>query len=113
MVNLENSPEVLTFAILGNILNLAYNIPLVYRVWQTRSSKNISGAFLLLRFLGSISWLIYAALVEDVWVAASYTITLIATTLVFYIKCKDRANKKLITELELHVESEVIEESEV
>ena len=113
MVTLENSPEVLTFAILGNILNLAYNIPLVYRVWQTRSSKNISGAFLILRFCGSISWLIYATLVKDVWVASSYTVTLIATSLVFYIKCKDRTNKKLITEFEINGKTEEIEETDV
>ena len=64
-------------------------------VWQNRSSKNISGAFLSLRFCGSISWLVYAGLVQDAWVAFSYIVTLIATILIGYIKCLERKNKKI------------------
>ena len=86
----ETHPAVLTFAILGNSLNLAYNIPLVYLVWKNRSTKNISGTFVLLRFCGSISWLIYAALILDSWVAASYTVTLISTCTIGYIKILER-----------------------
>ena len=95
MLDLDEPTEVLVFAFLGNILNLAYNIPFVYLVWKNRSSKNISGSFLALRFCGSVSWLVYAALVQDAWVAFSYVITLIATILIGYIKCKERKRKKL------------------
>ena len=95
MLDLDEPTEVLVFAFLGNILNLAYNIPFVYLVWKNRSSKNISGSFLALRFCGSVSWLVYAALVQDAWVAFSYVVTLIATILIGYIKCKERKRKKL------------------
>ena len=95
MLDLDEPTEVLVFAFLGNILNLAYNIPFVCLVWQNRSSKNISGAFLTLRFCGSISWLVYAGLVQDAWVAFSYIVTLIATILIGYIKCLERKNKKI------------------
>ena len=33
-------------AIIGNTLNLGYNIPFVYLVWKNRSSKNISDLFI-------------------------------------------------------------------
>jgi uncharacterized protein with PQ loop repeat len=95
MLDLDEPTEVLVFAFLGNILNLAYNIPFVYLVWKNRSSKNISGSFLTLRFCGSVSWLVYGALVQDAWVAFSYVVTLIATILIGYIKCKERKRKKL------------------
>ena len=95
MLDLDEPTEVLVFAFLGNILNLAYNIPFVYLVWKNRSSKNISGVFLSLRFCGSISWLVYAGLVQDAWVAFSYIVTLIATILIGYIKCKERKIKNL------------------
>jgi len=95
MFDLDEPTEVLIFAFVGNILNLAYNIPFVYLVWQNRSSKNISGTFLSLRFCGSVSWLVYAALVNDAWVAFSYAVTLIATILISYIKCGERKNKNL------------------
>lgn len=89
----SNKPA-LAFAIIGNGLNLAYNIPFVYLVWKNRSSKNISGTFLLLRFWGSISWLVYAALVMDAWVGFSYVVTLTATCAIYYIKFGERNNKK-------------------
>ena len=83
----------LAMAIIGNTLNLGYNIPFVYLVWKNQSSKNISGTFLLLRFWGSVSWLIYAILVADVWVGISYTVTFIATCMIYYIKFKERKEK--------------------
>ena len=89
----DNKPA-LAFAIIGNGLNLAYNIPFVYLVWKNRSSKNISGTFLLLRFWGSIAWLIYAILVMDAWVGFSYVVTLTATCAIYYIKFGERNNKK-------------------
>lgn len=84
----------LAMAIIGNTLNLGYNIPFVYLVWKNRSSKNISGTFLLLRFWGSISWLIYAVLVSDSWVGISYTVTLTATSMIYYIKFTERRKNK-------------------
>ena len=92
-MNTDNTAA-LVFAVLGNGLNLAYNIPFVYTVWKKRSSKNISGTFLLLRFYGSISWLIYAILVMDAWVGISYVVTLSATCMIYYIKFKERNNIK-------------------
>jgi uncharacterized protein with PQ loop repeat len=90
MIDLSAPIEVTTFAILGNVTNLAYNIPFVYLVWKKRSSKNISGLFLTLRVFGSISWLIYAGLVSDMWIVFSYSITLISTLMISYIKCIER-----------------------
>jgi len=91
------NPYALTLAICGNSLNLAYNIPFVYLVWKNRSSKNISGLFLILRLSGSISWLIYAFIINDWWVLISYVITLIATLLIGYIKFTERKIKKINT----------------
>jgi uncharacterized protein with PQ loop repeat len=94
MLDLTGPSEVTAFAVIGNVLNLAYNIPVVYLVWKKRSSKNISGTFLTLRLCGSISWLIYAGLVNDMWIVFSYSITLISTMLITYIKCIERRNNK-------------------
>lgn len=105
MLDLNSPPEVLTFAILGNVLNLAYNIPFVWLIWKNRSSNNISGAFLILRFSGSISWIIYSLLVSDIWVGASYTVTLISTLFVIYIKCLDRKKKKQIKNLKNNIQN--------
>lgn len=92
-------------AIIGNTLNLGYNIPFVYLVWKNRSSKNISGTFLLLRFWGSISWLVYAVLVSDTWVGISYMVTLTATCMIYYIKFNERRkNREEVIEVEANKE---------
>ena len=104
----ENKPA-MALAIIGNTLNLGYNIPFVYLVWKNKSSKNISGTFLLLRFWGSVTWLIYAVLVSDTWVGISYLVTLTATCMIYYIKFFERRkNKKLeISQKDEHQEDEV------
>ena len=99
MLDLSGPPEVITFAVIGNVLNLAYNIPFVWLVWKNRSSKNISGMFLTLRFFGSISWLIYAGLVENAWVGISYTVTLVATLFIGYVKYMERKRIILINDI--------------
>lgn len=89
-----NNKGAFAMAIIGNTLNLGYNIPFVYLVWKNRSSKNISGTFLLLRFWGSISWLVYAVLVSDTWVGISYMVTLTATCMIYYIKFHERRKSR-------------------
>ena len=91
----ENKPA-MALAIIGNTLNLGYNIPFVYLVWKNRSSKNISGTFLLLRFWGSVTWLVYAVLVSDTWVGISYLVTLTATCMIYYIKFFERRKNKTL-----------------
>ncbi len=103
----DNKPA-MALASIGNTLNLGYNIPFVYLVWKNRSSKNISGTFLLLRFWGSVTWLVYAVLVSDTWVGISYLVTLTATCMIYYIKFFERRKNKTleITESDEHREEE-------
>ena len=93
-MSISTKPEILAFAILGNTLNIAYNIPFVYQVFKNKSSRNISGMFLAMRFTGSVSWIIYAILVSDVWVGFCYAITVISTLMIGYVKCLDRQIKR-------------------
>ena len=58
--------------LLVNSLKLLYNIPFVYQVYKNNDTKNISTCFLLLRNLGSLSWLSYGILEKDNWIILSY-----------------------------------------
>ena len=91
----NKSPEVIFFAILGNTLNIFYNIPFVYRVFKNKSANNISSYFLIMRLFGAISWIIYAILESEVWVGLSYIVTLISSICISYIKVKYK-NKTVI-----------------
>ena len=86
----DNRPELLTFAIIGNVLNFAYNIPFVWKVIKTKRARDISSLFLYLRMFGSISWLAYSAIKPDILVGASYTVTLASSLIVYAIKTKSK-----------------------
>jgi len=85
----DSDPSLLTLAIIGNVLNFAYNIPFVYTVVKNNSAKNISLLFLYIRMFASISWLIYSALKPDVLIGVSYVVTLSSSCIVYYIKMKE------------------------
>lgn len=76
--------------IIGNCLNIISNLPFVILVWNNRSSKNISEAFLLLRICGGLLWIIYASLVSDLLMAFTNVIIVLSASIIYYIKCKER-----------------------
>lgn len=85
-----DNPTLFTFAIIGNILNFAYNIPFVWKVIKTKSARDISLLFLYLRIFGSISWLIYSIIKPDILIGISYVVTLSSSLIVFYVKMKNK-----------------------
>ena len=88
---------ILSMAILGNTLNVAYNIPFVYKVIKSNSADDISAYFLYLRIMGSISWLIYAGLTNELFIGLSYTVTLTSSLIVWFIKTFKKNNIEKIT----------------
>ena len=84
----------LFFAIIGNTLNLVYNIPFMYQVYKNKNTKNISTCFLILRVLGSISWVIYGLLDNDLWIILSYIVTLFSSLFVSIYKINDKIQNK-------------------
>jgi uncharacterized protein with PQ loop repeat len=99
-MSISAKPEVLVFAILGNTLNVAHNIPFVYQVLKNKSSRNISGMFLAMRFTGSVSWIIYSILVSDIWIGSCYAVSVISTIMIGYVKCIDRQAKRINNNIE-------------
>lgn len=77
---------ILTLAILGNICNLAYNIPFVYVVWKHWNANNISKKFLVLRIIGSLIWIAYCIIINDLFIGLSYSIILLSSGFIFYVK---------------------------
>lgn len=75
-----------TLAVCGNMLNLAYNVPLVYRVIKRWDATGLSPYFMLLRIVGATCWISYAALQEELWVGLSYCVTLLSSCCLAYVK---------------------------
>jgi uncharacterized protein with PQ loop repeat len=107
----DDRPELLTFAIIGNVLNFAYNIPFVWKVIKTKSAKDISSLFLYLRMFGSISWLAYSIIKPDILVGASYTVTLASSLIVYAVKTRSKLFDNPVEDEETDDETDNIEDN--
>ena len=83
---------ILTLAILGNICNFAYNVPFVYVVWKHWNANNISQKFLVLRVIGSLIWIAYCIIINDLFVGLSYSVTLLSCGFIFYVKITQKSS---------------------
>ena len=86
---------IISLAIVGNVCNLAYNVPFVYVVVKHRNADNISKYFLSLRLFSSIIWIIYGIFISDIFVGISYFITLLSSIIVLGIKLKQKKSKEI------------------
>ena len=82
------SATITGLAVAGNTLNLAYNVPLVWRIVRTGSANDISMYFLMLRISGSVCWLVYAVFADDIWILISYLVTLTSSLIMLLVKVK-------------------------
>ena len=64
----------------ANVINLLYNVPLVYRPLKTRSIDNISAYFVSMRLAGTVLWILYGGLDKDVFLILTNIVTLLSTT---------------------------------
>ena len=105
----ETDPMLLTFAITGNVLNLAYNIPFVWTVVKNNSATDISLLFLYLRIFGSLSWLVYSILKPDILVGISYGVTLTSSLIIYYVKIKTtKCIKVKDTKTEIQINNNIV-----
>lgn len=86
---------VISLAIVGNVCNLAYNVPFVWVVVKHRNADNISKYFLSLRLLSSIIWIVYGAFIIDIYICISYAITLLSSMIVLGIKINQKRSKEI------------------
>lgn len=73
--------------IIANVINIIYNIPMVYTPFKNRSVTNISLTFMLLRLLGIVLWLVYSFLLFDIWYIVLICVSFISSIilLIFYM----------------------------
>lgn len=92
---------IITFAVIGNVCNFAYNVPFVYVVVKHQNANNISSKFLYLRIFSSIIWITYSIFTIEMFVGLSYAITLLSSLIVLYVKLFGINNKQKSSSLTL------------
>ena len=96
----ESEPTLLSFAIIGNILNLGLIIYLLFTLLlKIIVARDISLLFLYLRIFGSISWLIYSIIKPDLLIGISYIVTLTSSCIIYYIKMRDTIRERFCIKL--------------
>lgn len=77
------------FIIIGNIINLIYNIPQIYLTFKRKSTRDISGIFMVLRLVGNLLILVYTLYIADVQLSIAYVVTILASAFLCFYKIHD------------------------
>jgi MtN3 and saliva related transmembrane protein len=72
--------------IIANVINLVYNIPQMVQTYKTKSTRDFSSWFLLLRIVGNLIWVIYAIYIGNLLMLINNIVTVIASVFVGYYK---------------------------
>ena len=81
------------FIIIANIINIIYNIPQMVKTYKTKSTKDFSETFLLLRIIGNTIWLAYSIEVDSFLMLFNNLVTIIASVFIGYYKVIEIMNK--------------------
>ena len=80
--------------IIGNIINIIYNLPQIIKTYQTKSTVDFSEWFLFLRIFGNIIWVIYAIEIESTLMLINNIVTVLSSIFIGYYKVIELYNKK-------------------
>lgn len=88
------------FLVIGNIINIVQNVPQVIKTYKTKSTKDFSGWFLLLRIIGNVIWTAYAISINSMLMIINNMVTIFSSSFIGYYKIKEiikeRKEKKLL-----------------
>jgi len=82
----------------ATVLNLVYNVPLVYQVIRNGSTRNLGGGFIVVRLLSALLWLWHGVRHQDWWLFASFIVTITSTGILLGYKVRDRLRKSQLQE---------------
>jgi MtN3 and saliva related transmembrane protein len=89
-----------TIGILVGIISIAYNVPFTYRIVKNKSARDVDLYFLLMRILGTAGYIVYGALIDDIYIIGANVFPMFCTIVIVTIKC--RYNNRRVTWKEVH-----------
>jgi uncharacterized protein with PQ loop repeat len=81
------------FIVIANIINLVYNIPQVVKTCKSKSTKDFSGWFLSLRFIGNTIWIAYAIELDSLLMLINNIVTVVASGIIGGIMVNNMYNE--------------------
>jgi MtN3 and saliva related transmembrane protein len=77
------------FLIIGNVINLIQNLPQVIKTYKTKSTRDFSTIFLVLRIIGNLIWIAYAIQINSILLIVNNTVTVLSTVFIFVYKVRE------------------------
>ena len=74
------------FLVIGNVINLVYNIPQIVKTYKTKSTKDFSPTFLFMRVIGNCIWLAYSIELRAFLFILSNIVSVFASIFICYYK---------------------------
>ena len=74
------------FLVIGNIINLVYNIPQMVKTYKSKSTKDFSSTFLFMRVVGNSIWLAYSIELNTFLFILSNIVSVVASIFISYYK---------------------------
>jgi uncharacterized protein with PQ loop repeat len=88
------SADVVALGVVITVIGVVYNVPFTWRVWRTKSAKDIDPWFLMLRIVNSVLTIAYGSVLKDPYIIATNAIPLFSSILVLVIRVRtDKAQK--------------------
>ena len=106
------------FLVIGNIINLIYNIPQMVKTYKSKTTGDFSSTFLFMRVVGNSILLAYSLELNEFLFIVSNVVSVFSSVFISYYKVielyKTRHEDKTSTEFdEKLIDNTTIEEQEV
>ena len=72
--------------IIANIINLFYNIPQMIKTYKTKSTRDFSAVFIVLRIVANVIWVAYSIEINSFLMLINNLVTVIASLFIGYYK---------------------------
>ena len=82
------------FLVIGNVINIVQNIPQVVKTYNTKSTRDFSALFLILRIIGNLIWIAYAVNINSLLLVINNSVTVAATAYLGYYKIREMWNDR-------------------
>ena len=82
------------FLVIGNIINLVYNIPQIVKTYKTKSTKDFSPTFLFMRVIGNCIWLAYSIELQEFLFMVSNIVSVFSSIFISYYKVLEMVDVK-------------------
>ena len=94
------------FLVIGNIINLIYNIPQMVKTYKSKSTGDFSPTFLFMRVAGNIIWLAYSIELNEFLFLFSNVVSVFSSVFISYYKVVElldyRGKDTMLMETEDH-----------